>query len=294
MAEFNATDFITRLGHSLIDEFEEARQGTTPQLVGEAIETPVRRRLEQVLPRGIGVGSGCVIDSYGNCSRQQDVVLYERDICPVFSINETPQSTYYPCEGVMAVIEVKSTVGSAELADSFEKISSVKRLRRFGVSSSSLGEPSLDHRRYERTQLANVVEFSDPEEKARHGLDQIFGAILTERLRITSDTFRSKFVELVRSFGDEWSPNLVEILDGGTLIPCIVEEGEMRAAFSPKVATHFQHSKSNPMQNLIHFLYLTHRNGVTSPTAAFDRYIVDTTNDTPYYGPIIPKLRQSD
>ena len=80
MPEFNAADFITRLGHSLIKEFEEARQATTSQLIGEAIETPVRRRLEQVLPRGIAVGSGCVIDSYGNCSRQQDVVLYERDI----------------------------------------------------------------------------------------------------------------------------------------------------------------------------------------------------------------------
>ena len=54
--EFNATDFITRLGHSLIDEFKEARQATTSQLIGEAIETPVRRRLEQVLPRGIAVG----------------------------------------------------------------------------------------------------------------------------------------------------------------------------------------------------------------------------------------------
>ena len=289
MAEFNATDFITRLGHSLINEFEEARQATTPQLVGEAMETPVRRRLEQVLPRGIGVGSGCVIDSYGNCSRQQDVVLYERDICPVFSINDTPQSTYYPCEGVMAVIEVKSTVGSAELADSFEKIASVKRLSRVDVYSSSPGEASLRHRRYERTQLANGFEFSDPKEKEQHGLDQIFGAILTERLRTRSNTFCTKFVELVRSLGDELSPNVVEILEGGTLIPCIMEEGKLRAAFSPKSATHFQYSKSDPMQNLIHFLYLTHRNGVTSPTVAFDQYIVDITNDAPYYGPIIPK-----
>ena len=112
MPEFSATDFITRLGRSLIKEFEEARQATTSPLIGVAIETPVRRRLEQVLPRGVAVGSGCVIDSYGNCSRQQDVVLYERDICPVFSINDTPESTYYPCEGVMAVIEVKSSVSS--------------------------------------------------------------------------------------------------------------------------------------------------------------------------------------
>ena len=173
MPEFNATDFITRLGHSLIDEFKEARQATTSQLIGEAIETPVRRRLEQVLPRGIAVGSGCVIDSFGNCSRQQDVVLYERDICPVFSINDTPQTTYYPCEGVLAVIEVKSSVATAELKDSFEKIASVKRLRRFDVFDSSPGEPLVQHRRYEGTRMANMVRFSDPKEMERRGLNQI-------------------------------------------------------------------------------------------------------------------------
>ena len=289
MPEFNATEFITRLGHSLINEFEEARRATTPQLIGEAIETPVRKRLEQVLPRGISVGSGCVIDSYGNCSRQQDVVLYERGVCPVFSINDTPQSTYYPCEGVMAVIEVKSTVASAELEDSFEKIASVKRLRRFDVYDERPGEPYLRHRRYEGTQMANVVEFSDAKAKERSGLNQIFGAVLTERLRMKSDTFRARFVELVRSFGDEYSPNLVEILTGGTLIPCSVEKGEARAEYSAKTATHFQHSKSGPMQNLIHKIYLTHRHGVSSPTEAFDRYIVGIQDGFPYYGPISPK-----
>lgn len=239
MPEFNAADFITRLGHSLIRGFEEARQATTPQLIGEAIETPVRKKLEQVLPRGIAVGSGCVIDSFGNCSRQQDVVLYERDICPVFSINDTPQTTYYPCEGVMAVIEVKSSIASAELQDSFEKIASVKRLRRYEVYSPGSGEPYLQHRRYEGTQMANVVQLSDAKEMERRGLNQIFGAILTERLRMNPNTFRTKFVELARLWGDEYSPNLVEILDGGTLIPCNVEKGIVRVEYSAKAATHF-------------------------------------------------------
>ena len=277
------------MGHSLIKEFEEAKQATTSQLIGEAIETPVRKRLEQVLPRGIAVGSGCVIDSYGNCSRQQDVVLYERGVCPVFSVNDTPQSTYYPCEGVMAVIEVKSSVASNELEDSFEKIESVKRLRRYDVYSPGPGEPFLEHRRYEGTQMANMVQFSDAKEMERRGWNQIFGAVITESLRVNPRTFYAKFVELVRIFGDEYSPNLVEILNGGTLIPCILEEGKARAEFSAQTATHFQYSESDPMQNLIHFLYLTHRNGVTSPTAAFDRYIVGIRNDAPYFGPIIPK-----
>ena len=67
---FDTREFIARLGYALIREFEEARQATTGPLIGSAIETPVRKRLEQVLPRGIAVGSGCVIDSYGTCSKQ--------------------------------------------------------------------------------------------------------------------------------------------------------------------------------------------------------------------------------
>ncbi len=44
-------------------ECEAARQATTPSLTGAAIEMPARQKLEQILPREIAVGSGCVIDS---------------------------------------------------------------------------------------------------------------------------------------------------------------------------------------------------------------------------------------
>ena len=225
-ATFDAPDFIARLGYALIREFEEARQATTGPLIGSAIESPVRKRLEQVLPRGIAVGSGCVIDSYGACSRQQDVVLYERDVCPVFSINDTPESTYYPCEGVIAVMEVKSSLGSAELEDSFEKIASVKHLRRyFGqdptVQCDSSSEP--EYRRYQSAQMANSIRFTSQEDVELYGLDQILGVVLTERLKLKPETFRAKFVELVHRFGDAYSPNLVEVLSGGTLFPCTLD-----------------------------------------------------------------------
>ena len=58
------------------------------------MESPVRKQLEHHLPTGIAVGSGFVIDSYGATSSQTDLILYERDICPVFSKNDTPGTTY--------------------------------------------------------------------------------------------------------------------------------------------------------------------------------------------------------
>ena len=133
---FNPDGFIRRIGERLVDEFKDAKAGTTPSTVGSAAEQPVRDQLEQVLPRGIAVGEGFVIDSYGATSRQQDVILYERDICPVFSINRTPQTTYYPCEGVIAVGEIKSSLDRDSLQDAFQKVASVKRLRRHVVHDS--------------------------------------------------------------------------------------------------------------------------------------------------------------
>ena len=38
---------------------------------------------------------------------------------------------FYPCEGVFAVGEVKSTIGTKEAQDIIEKVASVRRLNRF-------------------------------------------------------------------------------------------------------------------------------------------------------------------
>lgn len=135
---FDPIAYSADVAKELVASYEAASNATTPSLVGAAREASVRRKLEQLLPRGMAVGSGCVIDSYGGTSKQQDVVLFEKDICPVFSVNETPETTCYPCEGLIAVGEVKSTFNKAQLQDAFAKIESVKRLKRYSVASKSV------------------------------------------------------------------------------------------------------------------------------------------------------------
>ena len=112
---FDPIAYVTLVGQELVAAFQKAGFATSPGQIGSAREVPVREKLMQLLPRGVGVGSGCVIDSFGNTSRQMDVVLYEKEMCPVFAINEDPASTYYPCEGVIAVGEIKSAIDSREL-----------------------------------------------------------------------------------------------------------------------------------------------------------------------------------
>ena len=57
-----------RVGQEPVSSFVVAGFATTPGQIGSAKEVPVREKLEQLFPRGIAVGSGFVIDSYGGTS----------------------------------------------------------------------------------------------------------------------------------------------------------------------------------------------------------------------------------
>ena len=105
-----------------------------------------------------GAGSGCVIDTHGNTSRQIDIVLYERDICPVFTVNDTPESTYYPCEGVVAVGEIKSSIGKQKMKDSFQKIKSVKRLRRNFDEPKLIAHPTKGTKVYTKRKYGQTAD----------------------------------------------------------------------------------------------------------------------------------------
>ena len=213
---FDPDGFVRKIGERLVDEFKDAKAGTTPSTVGAAAEQPVREQLEQVLPRGIGVGEGFVIDSYGGTSRQQDVVLYERDICPVFSINRTPQTTYYPCEGVIGVGEVKSSLDGDSLQDAFQKVASAKQLRRHIVHefmpNPSTGEPIPSRRNYLTPHGDSIVRVD--EERGDKGRLQIFGFVLAGESRLKHETLIENFLAFAAQVGDSFSPNLLATLDG--------------------------------------------------------------------------------
>ncbi len=124
---FDPIAYVMRVGQELVSAFQMAGP-TTPGQIGSARDSGGDGQTDAVAPqRSTGVGSGHTIDSFGNTSRQMDVVLYEKEICPVFAINEDPASTYYPCEGVIAVGEVKSSLDSSELEDLLSRKSRASR-----------------------------------------------------------------------------------------------------------------------------------------------------------------------
>ena len=90
MAEqFSIDEYLRILGDELIAAFAQGGLAPSPGTKGASREKAVRDKLRQLLPSGIGVGTGFVIDSQGNVSLQQDIVLYEDGICPVFRLNKS-------------------------------------------------------------------------------------------------------------------------------------------------------------------------------------------------------------
>ena len=304
---FDSDAFIRRIGERLVDEFKDAKAGTTPATVGSAVEQPVRDQLEQVLPRGIAVGEGFVIDSYGGTSRQQDVVLYERDICPVFSINRTPQTTYYPCEGVIAVGEIKSSLDRDSLQDAFEKVASVKRLRRHVIHDfmphPTTGEPIPLRRGYLTPHPGSVVRLD--EERDDKDRLEIFGFVLAGESRLKHETLLEHFHTFAGQLGENVSPNLVVTLDGyairwgkfskgerkeirqsgdGTYGMTVYRDGpeSWQASLSAETATHVVGSKvSDPFRMLVRWITQRAELGRTSDVKAFDRYFEQNTPGEP-------------
>ena len=312
---FNPDKFIRRVGQRLVSEFRDAKAATTPPTVGSAMEQPVRDQLEQILPRGVAVGEGFVIDSHGGTSQQQDVVLYERDICPVFSINKTPQTTYYPCEGVIAVGEIKSRLDRNSLEDAFKKVASVKALRRHTVAHfmphPTTGEQIPLKRKYLSPHgNSDVLVDEDTEQEER---EQIFGFVLAGESRLNHDSLVATVCMLSAGMDDSLFPNLLLTLDGhvvnwgkitrdkrkeirkskeGTYGVTVYRDGPevWRSSWSPATATHIGGQKeSDTFRVLIRWIRRAIEVGKTSHIRSFDRYFETGSTGQPTSWTYIPK-----
>ena len=212
---FDADAFVRRIGERLVEQFNDARAATSPATVGEAMEQPMKDQLEQVLPRGIGVGSGFVIDSYGGTSRQTDIVLYEKDICPIFSINGTPATTYYPCECVIA-----SGKSRAVWTARRSKMHSRRSLRSSGFSATRCFTryPCLTRAgAFPSTVTTETFRETPHTMRTRHpATERGVGFVLGGDIRIKRDTLMLSFLALAQEVGDRLSPNLLVTLDGIT------------------------------------------------------------------------------
>lgn len=102
-------------------------------LIGNAREFFVRRVLRTVLPPAVHVGTGRVIGMDGTLSNQIDVIVYDPQF-PVMEIDEG-QGLYF-AEGVIATIEVKSTLDKEKLFQSLDNCYSVTSIPSKALSTT--------------------------------------------------------------------------------------------------------------------------------------------------------------
>ena len=298
---FSAADFTKTVGDDLVNDFDKARKATTPGSIGSAMESSVRTRLNQLLPRGIEVGSGYIIDTFGGTSRQMDIVLYEAGTCPVFSVNASPSSTYYPCEGVLAVGEIKSRIGKKELEDCFDKIRSVKRLRRAYEHSSDRGGYTYYGRPYGNPGGQSMYAF----DLENTNIGDIFAFILGGESAVhiipsgkSSPGLLEHYRTNVESAGhDTLCPDTMVLLDGVTIEPRTVTFDKEKCPSDrytptrsrPALPHAISYGKGqSPFADLIISVWERYENGLTAqiPLSRYMRYLEHAPERELYKVPI--------
>jgi hypothetical protein len=106
--------------------YDSSKTMDSPTDIGNLREKFVKEFLRFHLPTIHEIQSGEIVDSSGKTSKQQDVVLYRRDM-PKLAVSEGPVILF--AEGVKATVEVKSNLTWDEFQKAFENICSVKALQ---------------------------------------------------------------------------------------------------------------------------------------------------------------------
>ncbi len=290
---FNSSEYIKHLANELIRNFAFSRSATTPVLVGSAREKEVIRKLELLLPKSIGIGSGCIIDSFGKTSKQMDIVLFEKDLCPVFCINESSETTYYPCEGVIAAGEVKSSLNSKELTNIFNKAQSVKELKRFTeLEKSDLsGSGYYAFRKYgNRTSFAGAP--SEDYDQVNKYTDQIFCFALCGDLEITVETLSEKYENELKRINFINEVNLISILNYGLIFYYNEKDNTIKNNLKDGDSFFITGKRENNFEFLLSALHNAINDGRTVNIRAYNRYI-SLSNSVSLIGGIRKKINNS-
>lgn len=273
---FNSHEYFLHLAEDIINNFSKASRATTPVLVGTARENEIRLKLEKLLPSKVAIATGCIIDSYCNTSTQTDVILYERDQCPVFSINDTPEATYIPCEGVVAIGEIKSTLTTADLKDSINKIKRVKELQRYSNNN-------LCWRKYGSTMALEGTP-SEKFDQINKTKDQIYGFILCQKFGLKIDTLLDNYKELLNNVDDHLSPNMIISLEDGIIIFMDKKNNKTCENKVSSDAIYFFKHPEGEFQYLLTKLNQVINTGRTTEVLPYERYILKNTQNIPGNG----------
>ena len=129
MPKIDLKIFFTCLQEQLALKLEGHRQHAChPSAKGDATELNWVGMLREHLPARYATEKAFVVDADGEVSEQLDVVIFDRQYCPV--IFNQDGLIYVPAESVYVVLEVKQTINKELIKYAGKKAASVRRLRR--------------------------------------------------------------------------------------------------------------------------------------------------------------------
>jgi len=95
-------------------------------LQGRIREIALDKLFRPFLPGDFDIGTGKIVDSHGEQSREVDLILYSKFILSPIMYSE--REGVFPAESCFYAIEVKSTLNAQELKDAFEKADDIRKL----------------------------------------------------------------------------------------------------------------------------------------------------------------------
>lgn len=124
-----AREWFLRQQEKMLAELREVRTVQQhPTARGDGTELHWLEMLQRRLPARYRADRAFVIDADGNRSQQIDIVIHDRQFCPV--LLDTAGGVHIPAESVYAVLEVKQDLTKGQVEYAGDKIASVRRLRR--------------------------------------------------------------------------------------------------------------------------------------------------------------------
>ncbi|MEI7511503.1 MAG: DUF6602 domain-containing protein [Candidatus Peregrinibacteria bacterium] len=128
-------DFLLDTSKILKAEFERSSNISHRGAKGTARENIIQNFLKKILGDKFIFGTGEIIDSDGNVSKQADIVIYDKNL-PILDYGGVQ---HFLSAGVLAHIEVKSYLSKDELKKAIDISRSVKELKWDIESSMSFG-----------------------------------------------------------------------------------------------------------------------------------------------------------
>lgn len=105
---------------------EAAKGESHAGMKGTGREDAIKKLLEDVMPHGVQVTSGKVVDIHGNESHQSDIIIH----CPRLVVPMMQGTVgYVPADSCLFVMEVKSTLSTEEWDDIIRKAQRLRTLR---------------------------------------------------------------------------------------------------------------------------------------------------------------------